>query len=290
MSPAFTPLVEEFQRGIIGRREFIQRVIIAAGGLAAAAPLLNSVGIGPSEAAQVDPNDPALDSKAVQFPGRAGTVWAYQSRPKSGANLPAVIVVHANRGLNPHIEDVARRFAHQGYIALTPDYLSRHGGTAKIPDAQKGVPNMRDLAPAQAVTEDTEAAVAYLKGESGVRAGRLGVVGFCWGGEMAFHLATQIKGLKAVTVFYGRTPKQELLREIEAPILAHYGEEDKAISGAVPETAEAMKRYGKSFTYKIFPQAKHAFHDDTGDRYHPEAAREAWERTLAFFAQHLKAS
>ena len=286
MSPEFTPLLEEFRLGIIGRREFIQRVIIAAGGLAAAAPLLRSVGIGESEAAQVDPDDPALDSKVVQFPGKAGTIWAYQSRPKTGANLPAVIVVHDNRGLSPHIEDVARRFAHQGYIALAPDYLSRHGGTAKIP----GLPNIRSQAPVQVVTEDTEAAVTYLKGEPGVRADRLGVVGFCWGGEMAFHLATQVKGLKAVTVFYGRTPKQELLREIKAPILAHYGEEDKAISGAVPETADAIKRYGKSFTYKIFPQAAHAFHNDTGDRYHPEAAREAWERTLAFFAQHLKAS
>lgn len=290
MAPEFKPLVEEFQRGIIGRREFIQRAVIAAGGLAAAAPLLTSLGIGVSEAAQVDPSDPALDSKAVQFPGRAGNLWAYQSRPKTGTNLPAVIVVHENRGLNPHIEDVARRFAHQGDIALAPDYLSRQGGTTKFPDAQRGLSNIRDVAPAQAVTEDTDAAVTYLKGQPGVRADRFGVVGFCWGGEMAFHLATQLKGLKAATVFYGRTPKHELLQQIEAPILAHYGAEDKAVTGAVPETAEAMKRYGKSFTYKVFPQAKHAFHNDTGDRYHAEAAKEAWERTLAFFAQHLKVS
>jgi carboxymethylenebutenolidase len=290
MSPEFKPLVEEFQRGVIGRREFIQRVIIAAGGLAAAAPLLHSLGISETEAAQVDPNDPTLESKTVQFPGKAGTIWAYHSRPKTGTNLPAVIVVHENRGLNPHIEDVARRLARQGYIALAPDYLSRHGGTAKIPDAQKGIGNIRDLAPAQAVSEDTEAAVAYLKGQPGVRADRVGVVGFCWGGQMAFHIGTQIRGLKAVTVFYGRTPNHELLQQIEAPILAHYGEEDKGITDAVPETAEAMKRYGKSFTYKIFPKAKHAFHNETNpERYHAEAAKEAWEHTLAFFAQHLKA-
>jgi carboxymethylenebutenolidase len=236
MNPGLRSLVEEFRRGSVGRREFIQRVVVAAGGLAAATPLLASLGIGESEAAQVDPNDPALDSKSVQFPGKAGSVWAYRSRPKSGTNLPMVIVVHENRGLSPHIEDVARRFARQGYIALAPDYLSRQGGTAKFPEAPKGLGNIRELAPAQ------------------------------------------------------RTPKHELLQRIEAPILAHYGEEDKGITGAVPETAEAMKRYGKSFTYKVFPRAKHAFHNDTGDRYHPEAAKEAWERTLVFFAQHLKAS
>lgn len=284
-------LVAAYRQGGLSRREFIQRAIVAAGGLAQALPYLTPLGIPESEAAQVDPADPALDSKTVQYPGKAGPVWAYQSRPRAAGPHPAIVVVHENRGLSPHIEDVARRLAREGYVALAPDYLSRHGGTAKVPDASKGLGNIRDQAPLPAVVEDTEAALAYLQTLPGVRTDRLGLVGFCWGGEMAFNLATKVRGLKAVTVFYGRSPKPlELVQAIEAPVLAHYGEEDPGITGAVPETEEAMRRYAKSYTYKVYPKAKHAFHNDTSpERYQPEAAKEAWERTVAFFARHLKA-
>ncbi len=139
------------------------------------------------------------------------------------------------------------------------------------------------------MAEIQELVQAYREGT--LNADRLGIIGFCWGGGTAFYAATQIRGFKAVVVFYGRTPQPlDLLREIEAPVLAHYGGDDPGITGGVPATEEAMRRFGKSYTYKIYPGAKHAFHNDAAsDRYHPEAAREAWERTLAFLAQHLRA-
>ena len=285
-------LVEAYRQGTLSRRDFIRRVITVAGGLAAALPYLSPLGITAVDAAQVDPNDPTLESKMVQFPGKAGPVWAYQSRPKAPGPYPAIIMVHENRGVSSYIEDVARRLAREGYVALAVDYLSRHGGTTKVPgtDSPAGV-NIRQLAPREVVAEDTGAAVTYLKTLSGVRGDRIGITGFCWGGEMVFYTATQVRGFKAVVVFYGRSPQPvDLLREIEAPVLAHSGEEDREITGGVPATDEAMRRFGKSYTFKIYRKAGHAFHNDTRpDRYHPEAAREAWERTLAFFAQYVKA-
>jgi carboxymethylenebutenolidase len=285
-------LVEAYRQGALSRRDFIRRVIMVAGGLAAALPFLTMAGIPEAEAAQVDPNDPTLESRMVQFPGKAGTVWAYQSRPKAQGNYPAIIVIHDTEGISSYAEDLARRYAREGYVALCVDYLSRHGGTAKAPgrDAQRGF-NVRQLVPPEVIKEDTGAAVAYVKTVPGVRADRLGLTGFCWGGEMAFYAATQVRGFKALVVFYGSAPQPlDLLREVEGPVLAHYGEKDPRVTGGVPATEEAMRRFGKSYTYKIYPNAQHAFHHDTrADRYHPEAAKEAWERTLAFFAQHLKA-
>ena len=283
-------LVDAYRKGDLSRRHFMRQVIMVAGGVTAALPHLHSLGITDAEAAQVDPNDPTLESKTVQFPGKAGTVWAYQSRPKAAGSYPAIICIHDNRGVSTYIEDVARRFAREGYVALAVDYLSRHGGTAKVAGASKELPNIGDLAPRVVFKEETESAVEYLKNLHGVTADRLGIMGFCMGGSMAFYVSTQIRGFKAINTFYGSTPQPlDLLREIDAPVLAHYGAEDPRVTGRVPETEEAMKRFGKSYTYKIYPKAQHAFHsDDRPDRYHPEAAREAWERTIAFFNQHLK--
>ena len=282
-------LLDAYHAGTVTRREFIRQALALTGGPAAAGPLLQAAGIDMAEAQQVDPNAPDLESGTVRFPGPAGPVSAYQSRSKAPGRYPGIVIVHENRGLSPHVQDVARRLARAGYHAVAPDFLSRLGGTANVPDASKGLGNIRELVPRDVVRDDAGAAVSYLKGLSGVRGDRLAITGFCWGGEMAFYLATQIRGLKGAVVFYGRTPKPlDLLREIEAPVLAHYGEEDKGITDGVPETEEAMRRYGKVYTYKIYPKAKHAFHNDTNpDRYNPEAAREAWERTLAFFKQHL---
>lgn len=173
---------------------------------------------------------------------------------------------------------------------MAPDYLSRHGSTAKVPGAGKGLPNIRELAPLNAVNEETEAAVSYLRSLNEVRSDRIGITGFCWGGGAALHAATQVRGFKAVVVFYGSSPNPlDLVQHIEAPVLAHYGELDKGITGRVPQTAEAMAKYNKPFEYKVYPGAQHAFHDDSApDRYHPEAAKEAWRRTLEFFKRHLK--
>jgi carboxymethylenebutenolidase len=226
----------------------------------------------------------------VQFAGPASPISGYLTKPKGAGKYPAVVVIHENRGLNDHIRDVARRLAKEGYVALAPDYLSRGGGTEKVNPKGEGLGNIRQLAPWQAVAEDTGAAVTYLKGLPEVRGDRVGVVGFCWGGAMTFAVATQVRGLRAAVVYYGASPNPiDLVKNIEASVLAHYGGEDPGVNKTIPAAEEAMKKYNKSYTYKIFPGAKHAFNNDTNpDRYHPEAAKEAWGRSLEFFKKHLQ--
>lgn len=288
MAETVEELVKGYAAGIVTRREFIQRAVVLTGSLTAATSLLDSVVSPAAYAGQVDPNDPALVSGMVQFPAPAGTVSGYQSRPKAAGKYPAVIVIHANDGLDEHIQDVARRYAKEGFVALAVDYLSRHGGTKKVSGASGDIENISELAPLEVVKEDTDAAVKYLRGVEQVRGDRIGITGFCWGGGRAFYAATQVRGMRAVVVFYGRSPNPlDLVRQIEGPVLAHYGELDKRITDGVPETEAAMKRYGKSYEYKIYSGAGHGFFSDAGRRHHPEAAKEAWSRTLEFFKKHL---
>jgi carboxymethylenebutenolidase len=284
-------LVEEYKDGLISRRDFIQKAIVVTGSLAAASSLFDSLGLKSlTYAAQVDPNDSGLTSTTVQFPGPGGTISGYLTKPKAAGKYPAIIVIHENRGINDHIRDVARRLAKEGFVALAPDFLSRKGGTPKVNPKDEGLSNISELAPPGAVAEDVGAAATYLKGLADVRGDRIGLTGFCWGGQQAFNSATQVRGLKAVVVYYGRTPNPpELLEKIEAPVMAHYGGEDKPISDTVPTTEAAMKKFNKSYTYKIYPGAKHAFNNDTNaDRYNPDAAKEAWGKTVEFFKKNLQ--
>jgi carboxymethylenebutenolidase len=283
-------LLQDYQDGKITRRDFIAKAVAITGSLAAANALLGSFFSSPLQAAQVDPNDPELASEMVQFPGRAGNVYGYLSRPKTSGRYPATIVVHEWNGLNEHIRDVTRRFAKEGYVALAPDYLSRHGGTPVVNPQGAGLRNIGELAPAETMAEDSDAGFNYLKSLPQVRSDRVGLVGFCWGGGGAFFIATQVRGLKAVVVYYGVSPGPlDLVKNIEAPVLAHYGSEDSRVNAGIAATEEAMKKYNKSYTYKIFAGGKHAFNNDERPAiYHPEAAKEAWSRTLEFFSQHLK--
>ena len=290
MAEEIKKLVDEYRDGKITRREFIQKAVLLTGSLATATSLLDSLFSPLAYAAQVDPNDSALASGPVQFPGPAGTIFGYQTRPKAAGKYPGIVVIHENRGINDHIRDVARRFAKEGYVALAPDFLSRGGGTEKVNPKGEGLAKMRELAPLKAVMEDGDAALAYLRTLAVVRGDRLGIVGFCWGGEMTFSVSTYARGLRAAVVYYGRSPNPlDLVEKIEAPILAHYGGEDKPINDGIPATEAAMQKYNKSYTYKIYPGAKHAFNNDvTPDRYHPEAAKEAWGKTLEFFKKNLQ--
>ncbi len=283
-------LVQEYRDGRISRREFIQQAVVLTGSFAAANALIQLFTPSIGYAAQVDTNDPGLKSSEVQYPGKAGTVFGYLSRPSAAGKYPAVIVISDNSGLGDHIRDVARRYAKEGYVALVPDVLSRHGGTAKVNPKGTGLGNIGELAPVQSVTEDTDAGFAYLKSLPEVRGDRLGLTGFCWGGTMAFAAATQVRGLKALVVYYGESPQPtDLVKNIEAPVHAHYAGEDPRVNKGIPSTEEAMKKYNKSYTYKIYPGAQHAFfHDGRPDRYHPEAAKEAWGRTVEFFKKQLQ--
>jgi carboxymethylenebutenolidase len=280
-------LVQQYQTGKINRRDFLRRAAVFTGSLAAANALLDSFAA-PPYAAQVEPNDPSLASSDVSYPGKRGQLSGYLSRPKAGGRYPAVIVIHENRGLNDHIRDVARRFAKEGFVVLAPDYLSRHGGTAKANPSGGGISALREMMPASAVAEDTESTIAYLRGMGEVRGDRIGLVGYCWGGEMTFAAATIVRGLRAAVVYYGRSPNPiDLVQNIEVPILAHYGEKDAGVNKTIAPAEEAMKKYNKPYTYKIYPGAQHAFNNDTGDRYHVEAAKEAWGKTIEFFRKQL---
>jgi carboxymethylenebutenolidase len=282
-------LLDSYRKGGITRREFIRRAAIMTGSLAAAAALLDGAIMATAEA-QVDPADPAILWHNVEYTGSAGPVAGYLARPKAAGRHPAVVLVHANQGLNPHVRDVARRLAKEGYVTLAPDYLSRQGGTAKVNPKDEGLSNIRQLAPWQAMSEDTAAGFAYLSALSDVRPDRRGLIGFCWGGEMTFSAATQVRGLRAVVVFYGRSPNPiDLVQRIEAPVVAHYGEKDPGVNQDIPATVEAMKKYHRPYDYKIYPGAFHGFYNETSEHYNPQAAKEAWAKTLDTFGRTLKA-
>ena len=290
MAEKIKALIRDYQDGKITRREFMRKAATITGSLAAANTLIHTLMHSSSDAAQVGPRDPGLVWHNVEYQGKAGPVFGYLARPAAAGKYPGIIVIHANQGLNDYTRDVARRLAKEGYVALAADYLSRRGGTMKVNPKSEGLGNIRELAPWQNVAEDTDAGFAYLRTLPDVRGDRLGLIGFCWGGEMTFATATQVRGLKAVVVFYGRSPNPlDLVKNIEAPVLAHYGEKDPGVNQDIPGTEAVMKKYNKSYTYKIYPGAQHGFHTDTNpERYHPEVAKEAWGRTLDLFKKNLQ--
>lgn len=290
MAEEVKQLVEAYRDGKISRRDFMRRMVVLTGSIAAATTLTNSFLASHSAAAnQVDPNDPSLASKEVTYEGNAGKISGYLTQPKARGNYPGVVVVHENRGINDHIRDVARRLAKQGYVVVAPDYLSRKGGTMKVNPKGGGIKGMRKIAPVAEVVQDTESSIAYLRTLPNVNKGAVAMVGFCWGGEMTFAAATKIKDLKAAIVYYGRSPKNlDDVKDIVAPVLAHYGGNDKGVNKGIPATIEAMKKYGKTYDHKIYAGAGHAFNNDTrSDRHNPEASRMAWKRTLAFLKKNL---
>ena len=289
MGQDLTELKKNYGDGVISRREFIQQSAVITGSLAAATTMADALGARVAYAAQVDPNDPALNSMMVNFPATDGTsIQAYLTRPKKDGTLPAIVVIHQNRGLDDHTQDVARRLAKEGYVALAPDLLSRLGGTAKLPgdEATEATRKVNE----DMLTKDLTGAINYLKGQKFVRAGKIGVTGFCWGGGNVLLIATRDKDIAAAVVYYGRNPQNlDDVKNITAPIMGHYGEKDQGITSQVPKLAEAMQKYGKSFEYKVYAGAGHAFNDDTvPQRYNAEAAKEAWGRTLEFFKKNLQ--
>jgi len=281
-------LIRDYRSGRITRREFMRRAVILTSSLAVTDALIDSASPG-SAAAQVDPSDPAILWHNVEYNGKAGPISGYLARPAPAGRYPALVLIHANQGLNNHIKDVARRLAKQGYVTLAPDYLSRKGGTSKVNPKSEGLSNIRELAPWREVAEDTDAGFVYLGTLADVRGDRRGLIGFCWGGEMTFSSATQVRGLRAVVVFYGRSPNPiDLVKQIEAPVLAHYGEKDPGVNQDIPTTVEAMRKYNRPYDHKVYPEAFHGFYNEGTDRYNPEAATEAWNRTLDLFAKNLK--
>jgi carboxymethylenebutenolidase len=235
----------------------------------------------------VDPNDPSLVSEMVQFAGPAGNVNAYVSRPKDGRNLGTVLVIHENRGLIGHIKDVARHFAKDGFAAIAVDCMSRIGGSDKWNGSDEATKEIQKVNGAM-VAEDLTAAVAYMKKQNYVN-GKIGVVGYCWGGGQSLNFATKCKDLNAAVVYYGRNPDPlDAVANIPCKVMGNYGADDPNIMPGVEPLKAALAKAGKSLDCKVYEGAKHAFNNNTNaDRYHPDAAKDAWSRTSQFFKANL---
>lgn len=289
MPETVAELVQEYRKGGISRREFIRRAVILTGSFAAATSLVESLLPHLVHAAQVDPNDPGLTSSDVKFAAEDGAaISGYLTRPKGDERRPTVVVVHEWNGINDHIRDVARRLAKAGYVALAPDLLSRQGGTSSFPSVSAANEATVKL-PDEQIAKDLTGAVNFLKAQNFVRP-KIGVIGFCWGGGKALMFTTRSKDLAASVIYYGGNPRNlEDVKNITAPVLGQYGGADERVTSGAPKLEEAMKTYGRSFEYRIYPGAPHAFNNDTSPQsYREGAAQEAWARTLEFFRKHLQ--
>lgn len=272
-------LHDEYTHRPLDRRVFLDRLARLAGGTAAAAALLPLLEPDYAHAQQVPADDPRLKAERVTFPGGDGQVSGYLARPAGEGRLPAVIVIHENRGLNPHTEDVARRAALAGFLALAPDLLSPLGGTPEDPDQAREMIGRLDGGQTVA---DLRSAVSWLAEAEGSN-GKVGVVGFCWGGGMANALAVAEPDLGAAVVFYGMSPDPGQVASIQAPLLLHYAGLDDRINASVPAYEEALRSAGKRHEIHRYEGVNHAFLNDTSaQRYDAEAADLAWKRTVAF--------
>lgn len=273
-------IVEDYSSRKIDRRDFFARLIAVTGTYAAAHLLLEQTGLAQGVVSKVESAKVDVDSMTVEYMSGV-KLTGYLSKPKKKGKYPAILVIHENRGLNDHTRDVARRFAAEGYVALAADALSRRGGTAAM-DTPEKVREAFAAIPAADVMKDLNAGLSFLNKHANVKKGKLASIGFCWGGARSFLLAAEPNDLKAAVVFYGTAPDEATLAKVHAPVLGIYGETDTRITSAVPAVAESMKKLGKKYEYKIYPGAAHAFFNDTGTRYNPEAAKDAWATTLAF--------
>jgi len=278
-------LYDRFTHEGMDRRLFVNRMVVLAGGVAAAEALIGSISASPAAAALTSASDPRLVIKKGPL-GFSSPLSGYVAAPKGAKRIATVMVIHENRGLNAHIEDVARRFALAGYFAVAPDFLSPVGGTPTNEDAARDAIGKLDLAASVA------SAVALGEGlKKGRHAnGKLGAVGFCWGGAFVNRLAVAAGSkLDAGVAYYGPAPDPAEAVRVKAPLLLHYaGLDDRVYATGRPWVA-ALKKAGKSVTVFDYPGANHAFNNDTSaERYNKAAADLTWKRTLAFFAKHLK--
>ena len=280
-------LIAEAQEGQIGRREFISQVGKLLGSVVLASVLFDSAVGGKAEAIIVPENDPDLESGWIDVPAKDYTVFFYQSKPKGNGPFPGVLVISENRGVDDHIQDVTRRFAKEGYFAAAPDTISRFGGIRAL--GKEAAMGMTSGMRSDIVLDVVKTTFTQLRGSKMVKGDRIGIVGFCFGGSVSLLTATKIPELAACVLFYGKSPNPiSQVQTIKAPVLGLYGGEDTGITSKVPELKKAMDQYGKSFEYHVYDGAKHAFHNETrADRHHPEAAKDAWMKTLAFFGKHL---
>ena len=310
---------EDYEEGRLSRRDALKLIASVTGSLIAANSILAACAPPPEETATgvtspadetsassaptaqpiptsasapnpaygtVMPDDPAVIASEIQFPAADNTsLIGYLAQPSSGEASPIILVCHENRGLTPHIQDVTRRFAKVGYIGLAVDLLSRQGGSTVVGEAN--VPGALGNIPPEQFVEDFKSGWRYLQNLSFALADKVGMTGFCFGGGVTWQVAVHMPELLAAVPFYGPPPAVEDVPNINAAVLAMYGELDGRINGSIPIIEAAMAANNKIYEKMIYPNADHAFHNDTGPRFNPEAAKDAWERTLAWFEKYI---
>jgi carboxymethylenebutenolidase len=314
-----TEFYEDYRAGHLSRRSFVRRIAFIAGSMAAAVTLMTALGCtaaelppsgepmptpepqegqpegsaatpgapalvpvpGAQSPLSVPEGDPAVEARDVTFTRQGDEITAYLARPAKEGVCPAILVCHENRGLNAHVKDVARRFAKAGYVALAIDLLSREGGTAAHdPDE---VPGLLGQAGPERHVADFMAGFAYLQALDFVAGARIGMIGFCFGGGIAWDVATQLPDLKAAVPFYGRAPDMAQVPNIRAAVLGVYAELDTRINASKDPLDRALTEAGVTHQMNVYPGVNHAFHNDTGGRYVEEQATRAWQDALAWF-------
>lgn len=288
MDQRIIDLYDEYTHAPLDRRDFIARLAEMTGSLSAAlalVPLLEAGGR-PAAAAIVPADDARLEVARVEVTGPRGAIRTYVAHPKGAKALPAVVVIHENRGLNAHIEDVTRRLALEGFLAAAPDLLSTAGGTPENPDSARALIGRLN---GPETLADLTAVLRHLKSRApGNR--RVGAVGFCWGGGMVGELLVSAPELDAGVVYYGRQPSPALVPKIKAPLLLHYAGLDGRINEGIPAFETALQAAKVNYTLYRYEGVNHAFNNDTSEaRYNREAATLAWGRTVSFLLRSLKA-
>ena len=279
-------LYDEYAHLSLDRRGFMAKLTTLAGGGAAAAAIAPMLAANQARAAMVASDDTHLSTETVAFEGGNGErMSGYLARPADTAgDLPAVVVIHENRGLNAHIEDVARRLALEGFLALAPDFLAPAGGTPADEDQARGMIGALNQT---STVANAVAAVDWLGGND-LSNGNVGAVGFCWGGGLVNQLAVASPELKAAVAYYGVQPAADQVASIKARLLLHYAGLDERINAGIPAFEEALKANGVDYQIFVYDGVNHAFNNDTSEaRYNKEAATLAWSRTVAFLREAL---
>jgi len=282
--PEILTLFDGYVHGKITRRQFLDRAAAIATVGASAGAILASLSPDYARARQVDPDDKSITAGYKKYASPAGVMRGYFARPAIVEHkLPAVVVIHENRGLNPYVEDVARRLAVAGIIGFAPDALTPLGGYPGNDEEGLALMRQRDRGE---MREDFVAAVAYLQSHPDC-SGKVGSVGFCYGGGVSMYLAVRVSNLAAAVAFYGRHPSPDDAVFIEAPLMLHHGALDDRVNAGWPDFEEALKAADRDYEQFMYDGANHGFHNDTTPRFDKAAADLAWRRTIAFFEKNL---
>jgi carboxymethylenebutenolidase len=286
LDPRIITLYNDYIHSTLPRREFMSRLVKITGSVAAASAVLPFIEPNYAHGQQVAEHDGKLSTGYVTYKGVSGDVKAYMARPKGKGKLPAVLVIHENRGLNKHIEDVARRAALAGYLALAPDGLSCAGGAPADQEAARDLFSKTDAAK---IAGDVMAGVPYLA-KHAESTGKVGSVGFCYGGGLAVRSAIDTEGLTAAVGFYGRPLSAEDTAKLKVPVMLHYAGNDERINAGINDFRAALDTNKIAYSINMYPGTDHGFHNDSSEaRYNKAAAQLAWSRTIQFFDTYLKA-